>query len=228
LAKTKTVKVKDTLNSCSLCKLDGNIIGAAVLINQYNFVQHAGIFVRYNGENKLIHFTGTELKVDTFKPTEKYFFKKFDFINPELAPSLLSHFELVQKESKPKFGYFYTGSYYGEDGKLVTTDGTPEYMTCVGFCLNFIKYFIRKTDFLNFPDWDFKTTASVKGHVNDFLKDVKKSYPSISINDFKAGSRRIYPIEYIAGTYEETLPVRKAFTEKTFPLVQTELERIAV
>jgi hypothetical protein len=199
-------------------QLPDNLVGAAVMLKDGN-VKHAGLFIRYNGISKLFHFTGKEVLIESVNDTDLYFHKELKFINPSLTPAFLSHCEIVLKEAKPKFGYFYAGSMYDAEGKFINAGDLPEYMTCVGFCLNFIKYFLVDEDFFHYIDWDSSNLEDEEigegeGYIEWFLEEkVKSHYPDINIEAFKENMRRILPVEYISGGYSETLPVRKQFTD---------------
>lgn len=210
--------------------LPDNLVGAAVMLKEGN-VKHAGLFIRYNGVSKLFHFTGKEILIESVNDTDLYFHKELKFITPSLTPAFLSHCEIVLKEAKPKYGYFYAGSMYDAEGRFINNGDLPEYMTCVGFCLNFIKYFLVDEDFFHYLDWDSnliedEELGEGEGFIEWFLEEkVKKHYPDINIAAFKENMRRILPIEYISGGYSEKIPVRKKFTDEISPKLKDILSK---
>lgn len=207
---------------CSSEDLPDNIMGAAVLVES-NKIPHAGIFVRYNGESKLFHFDGKQVLLDDINGQEIYFFKELPYLKPALAPSFLTHCQLVLNEAKPIFGYFYIGGMYDEEGKFRNPGDMPEYMTCVGFCLNFLKYFTEGIDLFELSDWQTMDIKRKDEYVTDFIAKVKEQNPNLDIEDFKKGIRRIWPDEYFTGAFCNSLPVRKKFVEENITSIQTEL-----
>lgn len=207
-----TVINDKTILRCNTEDLPDNIIGAAVLVES-NKVQHAGIFIRYNGDSKLFHFTSKEVLLEDFKDSEIYFFKEFFFIKPALTPAFLSHCQIVMEKAKPKFGYFYVGAEYDEHGKFRSPGDFPEYMTCVGFCLNFIKFFTEGKDLFEIDDWNESKMKRSDEYIAKFLADVKKENPDVNMDDFRKGLRRVWPAEYFSGTFSDTLPVKKEFVD---------------
>ena len=211
---------------CATEELPENVIGAAVLVES-NKVPHAGIFVRYNGDSKLFHFTSEEVLLEDFNDTEIYFFKEFPFIKPALTPAFLAHCQIVMKEARPKFGYFYVGAEYDEHGKFRSPGDFPEYMTCVGFCLNFLKFFTDGIDLFEIGDWDESKMKRSEEYIAKFLNDVQKDNPEIDINSFRKGLRRVWPLEYFSGTFSGTLPVTKAFVDSISTTVNGTLLKMA-
>jgi hypothetical protein len=201
-----------TLKKCNSENLPDNVIGAAVLVEN-DAVPHAGIIIRYNGVSKLFHFDGQKVLLEEFNDYELYFFNEFPFINTSLAPAFLAHCEIVLKEARPTFGFFYIGSQYDSQGKFRSPGDLPEYMTCVGFCLSFLKYFHEGKDLFNFNEWNVSSLDRGEEYINKFIEKVKKQHPEINIEDFEKGIRRIWPAEYYAGTYSPNIPVGKAFID---------------
>lgn len=209
----KKINIEKHLIRCNTEGLPDNLVGVAVYINDTGFAQHAGIFLRYNGQSKLFHYTGNEVLLEEVNNDEWYFHKELTFIAKDLVPSVILHCDIVQKEAKPKYGFFYLGEMYDANGDFISVGHMPEYMTCVGFCLNFIKYLLQGNDFFHYLDWDISSIGKGEGYIENFIEKVKKIHPQIDIIDFKKGLRRIYPIEYVTGGFSEDLPVRKSFTD---------------
>lgn len=213
-------QLDENIKWCHKEDLPANLVGAAVLVYQ-DRVTHAGIFIRYNGTNKIFHFNGQDIELEDVYEGELYFYKQLAFINPALAPSFLSHCEIVKENANPRYGYFYTGSMYDGAGKFLSPGEMPEYMTCVGFCLNFLKFFMGGAEFFYFRDWTSKDLGKDEKFVEWFIdKHVKPFYPDIDIRLFNEGIRRIYPIEYITGAFSDALPVLKSFTDQYMGRIQ--------
>lgn len=203
--------IEDNIISCEANDLPENMIGAAIMTNP-DSTQHAAIFIRYNGESKLFHFTGKTVMIqDFFNPDELYFHKSLDVIDPILLPAFLAQCELVLEKAQPQFGYFYNGALYDSNGDFISPSSLPEYMTCVGFCLNVIKGFLSDQDYFNYLDWDISTLDET--YAEKFLEKVQQDNQGVSINEFKANLRRILPIEYLSGAFSSEIPVTKTFTD---------------
>ena len=202
--------IDDNIISCQADDLPENMIGAAIVTN--GDTQHAAIFIRYNGESKLFHFTGKDVMIeDFFNPGEIYFHKIIDEVDPLLIPSFLAQCELILEKAEPKFGYFYEGGLYDQNGDFISPGSVPQYMTCVGFCLNVIKGFFDGEEYFSYTDWDNSTVD--ESYVEQFLTRVQEENPDLKIDDFKADLRRILPIEYLSGAFSPDRPVTKAFID---------------
>ena len=203
--------IDDNIISCEADDLPENMIGAAIVTNPDN-TQHAAIFIRYNGDSKLFHFTGRSVMIqDFFNPDEIYFHKILDIVDPVLLPAFLAQCELILEKAQPKFGYFYEGGLYDQNGDFISPSTSPEYMTCVGFCLNVIKGFLSDKEYFNYTDWNSSTLDET--YVENFLEHIQHENPSVQIDDFKANLRRIQPSEYLSGAFSPEIPVTKAFID---------------
>ncbi|WP_285009617.1 hypothetical protein [Pedobacter faecalis] len=216
-------ELTNRLRHCDETDLEENMVGAAILINP-DGTQHAAIFLRYNSESKLFHFTGKSVIIEDVSGMEDYYLKSLDFLPAILLPAFMAQSELILEKAQPEFGYFYEGSLYDTNGDFVSPGASPQYMTCVGFCLNVIKGFLSDQDFFQYEDWDEKSLIGKMEHVESFLSRVNESYPDIKLEDFKVNLRRILPIEYVAGAFSRDLPVRKAFTDSIVEDLQKSLD----
>jgi hypothetical protein len=218
-------EIEQNVLDCNTAELSENMIGAAFLWNPEGG-QHAAIFLVYNGEAQVFHFTGRdkEVIIEPISPTENYYYKSLDFLEPVLLPAFLAQCELILENAKPQFGYFYEGSLYNEKGEFKSPNDSPEYMTCVGFCINVIKGFLADSDFFNYEDWDEATLDGKMDHVEAFLVKVKQHNPDVNIDSFKANLRRITPAEYLAGAFSDTTPITKNFTNSIIGYVERVLE----
>jgi len=216
-------EIENSLKHCTETDLEENMVGAAILINE-DLSQHAAIFLRYKGDSKLFHFTGKSLIIEDVSGMEDYYLKKLDFLPAILLPAFLAQSELILEKAKPEFGYFYEGSLYDSNGDFISPNAAPQYMTCVGFCLNVIKGFLSDLDFFHYEDWDEKSVEGKLAYVQSFLIKVKQSHPSIKIDDFQENLRRILPIEFVAGGFSKDIPVRKFFTDSIVEDIQKSLD----
>jgi len=216
----KIEKIEELLLRCDPDSLPNNLIGAAVLVERGANATHSGIITKYRDATHLFHFTGKEVK---FQPIDDalignriYFLKSLPFIEPILLPSFLNRCKMIEANANPKYGYFYDpGSLYDGDGKFISPNDYPEFMTCVGFCINVVRWFLEEEFFYNL-DWDDTTVGeSPPFPLIDFLEEAKKIIPDLKFDDFRKEIRRILPIEYLAGAYSPKLPIRKKFTDRT-------------
>ena len=109
-----------------------NFAAAAVQINEAGEATHAGIIIKHQEEYYLFHFNGALALEDT-PVGQWYFHKNFIFVKDGITGMFLAHCKNILKGAKPKYGYFFPGSYYDETGKYFSEINMPEYMTCVGF-----------------------------------------------------------------------------------------------
>jgi hypothetical protein len=116
---------------------------AAGLYVEAGLPTHAAIIIRHNSETRVFHFYKKVLlepAADERSEGRYVFIKKLDLVPVFLIPSCIAHCELICKEAKPVFGFFYDArSLYDASGKFQNPGSFPEYMTCVGFCLTFIQ-----------------------------------------------------------------------------------------
>jgi hypothetical protein len=221
---TRRLNLNKTLLSCTAKDLPDNLVGAAVLRMPDGVLQHAGIFVRYNGQSKLFHYPGHDNKIhiENLNLGEQYFFKELDFIDRDLLKSVIMHCEVVVKEAKPRYGFYYTGGYYDDAGDLIGVKGHPQYMTCVGFCLSFLKNYLEGQDLMRYEDWDKRSVDDEEVH--ELIKRVTRAVPDIDIEKFSKGLRRIRPKEYLAAAFG-TPTVNKEFTDEVFPKIEKHLDQ---
>ncbi|RYE27482.1 MAG: hypothetical protein EOP45_01040 [Sphingobacteriaceae bacterium] len=222
----KSTEIEQSIVNCYASELPDNMIGAAILINS-DQSQHAAIFIRYKGDSQIFHFDGATVIIEDVSGFENYHFKALNFIEPILLPAFFTQCELILEKAQPQFGYFYEGALYNSNGDFISPSSSPEYMTCVGFCLNVIKGFLSDEDFFQYDDWDEKTLTGKMEYVEDFLKKVKESHPAIKLDDFRVNLRRILPVEYVAGAFSKSLPVTKSFTDSIVMEVQKVLDKVA-
>ena len=213
-------KLDDQLIRSNSKDIPNNIIAAAIFINETGTASHAGIFIKYNNESKIFHYTGRDVLFEPIDKHSLYFHKSLTFLDSILLKSYIAHFELIKENAKPTYGYFYAGSLYTESGNFIAPGGFPEFMTCVGFCINVIQGILMDTQYLLFEDWDDAIIDLSKEYLSTFIERVKAAYPEIEEWMFRKNLRRILPIEYLASAYFDNLPVSKADTDKYQPILE--------
>ncbi len=220
-------KISDALIKCDTIDLPENLVGAAVLINKEATAYHAAIFVRYRGNSKILHFTGTRILFEdverALSKNHVYIFKYINFVSPILLPSFYNNCNKIEKYTKATYGFHIEpNAEFTDEGNFNTPNGFPPFMTCVGFCLYFIRGFIRR-DLFYYDDWDINTIEDAPPEpLAAFFNEVTKVIPDEQYDEFIKNIRRIKPVEYLAAAYSRTIPIRKIFTDPT----SRKLERI--
>lgn len=194
-----------------------SVVGAAVSINKGGEIKHAALFVRFNKESRVFHYTGEQVLLDDADTVSHHYYKGLVFILPELIPAFVAQCELIEQEAKPTYGYFYTGSLYNDKGDFIDPGNFPQAMTCVGFSLNVLKHFLREDNLLHYTDWDSATAPD--SFIKEFYAEVKKVRPELTLTEFKKNVRRILPLEYFTAACSEKTNVRKQFTDENNEIV---------
>lgn len=202
------------------CSEQGNeqIVGAAVSINREGTVKHAALFVRFNEENRIFHYTGDKVLLDDADTVNHHYYKGLLFILPELIPAFVAQCELIEQKAQPAYGYFYSGSLYDEHGDFIDPGKLPQIMTCVGFSLNVLKHFLGEDNLLHYTDWDSNTVAD--SYIRQFYEEVKKARPGLTLQEFKANVRRNLPLEYFTAACSDSINVRKQYTDANNEVVR--------
>lgn len=221
------LNIQQELISINANDIPNNIIAAATFINDTGMAEHAGIFVKYNNTPLLLHWFGKDILFEKVDPSIDsrhgwYFHKKFVFSLPRTISSFIVHCNEIKEESNPQYGYFYPGSYYDSNGKYYNDDEEnrhPEYMTCVGFCLNVIKGFIEQEDYIQYRDWTAANSLDDE-YLANTIKIIRAYHPDISVEEISENARRIKPVEYLAAAFSENIPVTKKYTDSIIEEVQ--------
>lgn len=193
------------------------IVGAAVVLDEHGFPGHAGIVVIENDTRKLFHYTGTHVELVNIDTYAHCYFKSLYFVKSALIPSFLSYCEIVLVEARPQYGFFYSGSLYDMEGNFKAPGDFPEYMTCVGFCLNVLQGFLPDDNLIDYEGWDGTTLNLPESYVNRHISEVHQQNPGILIDDILRNLRRIYPIDYFAGSFSTDIPITKHYTDTIVP-----------
>jgi len=217
----------ENLIRCDSENLPEHLLGIAFRINRERNQYHSGIFIRYDRQNYIFHFTGEGQKVFLDPPIENdwFFFKTMNNVK-FFIPSVFAHFRRIKRMSKPDYFYFYGGGLFDQNGNYQDNKGMPNYMTCVGFCLAALKHSLRGIDFIKFDDWPVGVVkGKPSGFVNNFYtKNIAPNFPEITIEKFSTAVRRITPLEYISAAYSDKIPVPKSFVDNNKDTVKTEIK----
>lgn len=192
-----------------------SIVAAAVCINKKDDVHHAALYIRFNDESRVFHYTGKVVLLEDadvlLGESSRYYYKTLLFIRPELIPAFITQCELISEKAQPIYGYFYSGSLYDGEGNFIDPGAFPQSMTCVGFCLNVLKHFLGKDNLVYYTDWSSSTAPNE--FIEKFYEELKQVRPSLSLEEFKKKIRRILPIEYFTAACTNELNIRKVYTD---------------
>jgi hypothetical protein len=205
-------QLESELISCEEIDLPDNIVGAAFMRNK-DGSQHAAIFIRYKGDSNIFHLTEGGVIMEPVSPYDQFYHKSLMFLDPVLLPSFLTQCELILENANPRLGYYYDGALYDSHGNFVSPNGSPEILSCVGFCLSVIKGFLSDQDFFKYEDWGENSLDGNIHRVERLIETVKASNTEMELTTFRSNIRRIQPIEYISGGFSKSIPVEKAFID---------------
>lgn len=197
--------------------LDEYFVAAACEINAIGQAKHVGLIIHCNEGYFLFHYEGGETVELEEDPIDIwYFHKAFDFILPEFCGDFLGHCKKIQENAKPIYGFFYPGSYYS-DGVYYSENQLPEYMTCVGFCINVVKGFIEADEFFAFEDWNAEDID--QEYIDSMIAKIQIVNPNITAESIAENIRRIRPTEFISSAFINEYPIRKEAIDVILALV---------
>ena len=199
-----------------------NFIAAAVKVDDDGHPHHAGLIIKLNDKFFLFHYTSREVILDKVPDEKWYFHKTLSFISEIEIPAFLAHCKIISIKAKPKYGYFYGGSYY-KDGKYFSEAHDKEFMTCVGFCINVVLGFLETEVYFSYSDWTDDSLDNPEEYLNNFINEQKGDNPEIDINAFKKNLRRIMPSEYVASAFFNEPPIRKKAVDEIIESVKLAL-----
>lgn len=215
----------DNLFKSTSTSLPANFIAAAVELNSAGEAIHAGILFSADGHKHLLHFNGSVyLEDDSFE--DWYVSKYFEVIPPSVASAFFVHSLLIKRDSTPKFGFYFPGSFY-QEGQYHAPQKKWEYMTCVGFCLNVIASFVEGDMYLNYKDWDVGNFEGPEDYIRETLELIKRGDPEADEHLIIRDIRRITPDEYLASAFFDQLPISKSTIDTIINTIRAKLTEIA-
>lgn len=192
----------DIINTLTEKDVKENFVAIGSYVNENKIAAHSVLVISFNDEIKHIHYTGSNILFDDIY-NESCFHKITDTINPALIPAFIVMCKRVLKKANPRYGYFYSGEYYNQNGIHFSEETISETMTCSGFCLNLLKGFLEE-DYLLYTDWStpsFPTKEYLENYAIRYKLDKDK------ISD---SHRRISPLELLSSAYFIDLPITKS------------------
>lgn len=219
----------DNLIDCPSDQLPANFVGAALYVEGGNPI-HALIIIKHEatGVFEMFHYDGGTT-VEFIQPgvlAPSFCGSLLHIVDEELIPTFITHCRIIKDEAKPRYGYFYNqGSLYDAEGKFISPNDMPEYMSCVGFCINVIQQYLSDESFFKYSDWDETTIGKDEGYIEQWIAKVKKHNPTVDEKLLREGLRRIFPLEYLTGAFSDELPVTKVFTDEESPKLKSIIEQ---
>lgn len=211
--------------------LPESFVAAAVKVDNAGIAHHAGLVISTSGKYYLFHYTGEIVILDIVPNGKWYFHKNLSFITNEEVLAFYAHCKIISTKANPSYGYFYSGSYYTEEGQYFSESGIPEFMTCVGFCINVVLGFIESDEYFVYSDWSEDSVKNAHGvfanhidYFNWFISQPNVQGQNIDIQLFKENLRRINPAEYVASAYLEIIPIRKKAIDEIIANVEAVIE----
>lgn len=192
----------DIINTFTEEDIKENFVAIGTYTNDDKEASHSVLIIKFNGFIKHIHYTGAEILFDDVYD-DSCFHKITDTINPALIPSFIVMCRNVMNKANPKYGYFYSGEYYDQNGNHFSDKPIEERMTCSGFCLNILKGYLEE-DYLLYEEWCTPTYPK-----ENYLEWYANRH-GLQINEISPSHRRISPLEMLCSGYFENLPIKKS------------------
>jgi hypothetical protein len=200
--------------------LDKYFVAAACFINEEGIAQHVGLIIHSEEGYFLFHYTGEKVLFEDRKIEEWYFHKSIEFILPEFCGIFLGYCMKIAQNAKPEYGFFYDGSFYDINGNYYSKNQIPEFMTCVGFCINVIKGFIEADEYFEYKDWTNQKAS--QQYINEMIAQIRKIAPHVTEEMISDNIRRIKPSEFVGSAFLKNIPIRKSDID----LIIDDLEKV--
>ncbi len=192
----------DIINTLTEKDIKEDFVAIGSYVNGDKVAAHSVIVIKYNTVIKHIHYTSTEILLDDIYD-DKCFHKITETINPVLIPSFIVMCKRVMEKANPRYGHFYSGEYYDQNGIHFSEKAISETMTCSGFCLNILKGYLEE-DYLLHNEWSTPTYPT-----EDYLERYANHF-NLDLNDISESHRRISPLELLSSAYFSNLPITKS------------------
>lgn len=182
---------------------------------------HAGLVISFDEHLYVFHYDATDVILQELSPVKYSFIVKLlPIIRKDEVEAFLAHCKRISKTAKPKYGFFYAGSFYNEEGKYFSELGIEEYMTCVGFCINVVQGFIEE-DYILYREWTEDTKANADSYFERFVEQANAGRDD-KINEelYRKNLRRITPAEYTTSGFYTSLPISKSDVDTIVELVK--------
>lgn len=195
--------------------ITSNFVALGNVLDENNYSFHAGLVIQYESKLFEFHYTGEEIEFGEIQ--NDYYHKITQLIYPDEVPSFIAQCLNIQKRANPKYGYFYSGESYDDNGVHKSNKDLGERMTCVGFCLNVLKSFLED-DYLEYTDWNSDSDSYTK-----YLERFCEKY-NLDLEKIKPLMRRITPRELLISGFFNVLPIKKLDIDNMKPEIENHFE----
>lgn len=127
--------------------LVGDVV-AVVLMKNEN-IHHAGLVINHDGQTKFIDYTSREVRLcdsETATWPDYQYCKVLDYIDESEVGLYKEFCECIWERNMPQtvlqYGFLLTPYTFTHGGDFDPTANVPPVMTCVGFVLNILNYFL--------------------------------------------------------------------------------------
>lgn len=173
---------------------------------------HSVLVIGVNKKNYIFHFGGHTVDLEDSTKTSRYYVKYVNhLVDPTFSVSFLVFCKQILKFPAPQYGFIYADAMYDINGQFICKKGITNYATCVGFCMNVLRLFIKGDKYFELDDWKANSMLSIHSDYPDyfdrFYDRFCKLNPHISKTQFDAVYKRITPSEYLTSAWIETLPI---------------------
>lgn len=170
------------------------------LIDQDNYAHHSALVIKYKEEVFQFEFTGTIIKFQ--RHSDNFYQKNTYVIHEGEIPAFISYCNTIRRNSNPRFGLFYSGSLYDDNGDYIGGQPFGERMTCVGFCLNVLGGFLGR-EYMQYTDWNYLSVGD-----QNYLRRFCDRH-SIDMEQVRSAHRQISPRELFVSAFYRQLPITK-------------------
>lgn len=184
--------------------LKDEFVAIGTYVDDNGTASHSVLIIRYQNNNYQYHYPGSPgvgILFDINIPNS-CFHKITHTIDERLIPSFIIMCRRIMNKANPRYGYFYSGEYFNQDGSHFSEKAIGETMTCSGFCINVLKGFLE-TDYLIYEDWNTPSFPT-----ENYLQNFALRY-NLDIGEIEKSHRRISPLELLSSAYFSILPIRK-------------------
>jgi len=194
----------EIINTATEEEIEDEYVAIGCYIDENKIPYHSVLIIRFSNQTFQYHYPGfAGVGILMKKNIEKNCFHKITkTIDKKIIPAFIVMCKRIMKTSNPKYGYFYSGEYYDNNGQHFSNKAIGETMTCAGFCVNILKGFLE-SDYLFYEDW-----SQTSYPTDDYLDKFALRHGLVK-DDIAISHRRISPLELLCSGFFSQLPIRK-------------------
>jgi len=214
-----------------LCEYDRtkDYIGISITMNSQGIGYHSGIIICSDEIIYHFHFTG-QMIYEEFGPVvpNNIYIKELKILNTALVTTYKAIAEIIYEDAVIDYGIVFDKSFFKPDGSYYATNGIPNVVTCVGFCIKVISAFLyNQEEYLNVDDWDTTSLESIEndlpGLVEYTIDYLNQVVPGLSDELLQTLVKRIRPSELTSSAFYNSLPVAKGNIDTIRPAIENYL-----